>query len=79
MKGAAAGREVPRISLTRREAADAVGMSVDTFERYVQPELRIVRLGRLRLIPVSELERWIAQNAERPLDRRERGELASGR
>jgi len=39
-------------------------MSVDSFERYVQPQLRIVRCGRMRLFPVAELERWARENAE---------------
>jgi hypothetical protein len=46
-----------RLALTRAEAAAAIGVSVDSFERYVQPELRLVRRGRLRLVPVRELER----------------------
>jgi hypothetical protein len=32
-----------RLALTRKEAALALAMSVDSFERYVQPEIRIVR------------------------------------
>jgi hypothetical protein len=59
---------VPRIALTREEAAHALGMgSVDSFERYVQPHVRMIRRGRLRLVPVSELERWCEDNAERTL------------
>jgi excisionase family DNA binding protein len=58
---------VPRIALTRSEAAEALGMSLDSFERHAQPELRLVRRGRLRLVPVRELERWLERNAERPL------------
>jgi len=56
---------VPRVALTREEAAAALGMSVDSFERHVQPTLRIIRLGRMRLVPVSELERWVTEHAER--------------
>jgi excisionase family DNA binding protein len=59
---------VPRIALTRAEAAASLGLSVDSFERYVQPDVRIVRRGRLRLIPVSELEAWTERNAARVLD-----------
>jgi hypothetical protein len=58
-------RRVPRLALRRAEAAEALGMSVESFERHVQPELRIVRRGRMRLIPVAELERWLDQNASR--------------
>ncbi len=41
--------------------------SVDSFERYVQPHVRMIRRGRLRLVPVAELERWCEDNAERVL------------
>ena len=70
---------MPRVSLTRREAAQALGISIDSFERYVQPDVRIVRCGRMRLVPVVELERWIAETAERPLERWEGRGLASDR
>jgi len=54
---------VPRVTLTKREAAAALGMSVDSFERHVQPDLRVVRRGRMCLIPLRELERWATDNA----------------
>jgi hypothetical protein len=54
----------PRLALRREEAAEALGMSLDSFERHVQSELRLVRRGRLRVVPVSELERWLDRNAE---------------
>ena len=34
---------VSRLALTRAEAAEALGISVDSFDRYVQPEIRLVR------------------------------------
>lgn len=58
---------VPRVALTREEAAASVGVSVDSFERHVQPSLRMIRRGRLRLVPVAELERWAEEEAERAL------------
>jgi excisionase family DNA binding protein len=58
---------LPRVTLTRREAAQALGMSVDHFERHVQPDLRVVRSGRLVLVPLRELERWADDSAERVL------------
>lgn len=64
----AASTRAPRLALTRAEAARALGMSIDSFERYVQPELRLVRRGKLRLIPVAEIERWLVENASRTLD-----------
>jgi hypothetical protein len=56
---------IPRLALTREEAAAALGMSLNSFERHVQPTLRLVRLGRMRLVPVHELERWLDQQAAR--------------
>lgn len=56
---------MPRILLTKSEAAQSLGMSVDSFERYVQPFVRAVRKGRLRLYRVAELERWAEENAAR--------------
>jgi hypothetical protein len=70
-RGLAGAREigrVPRVALTRAEAASAIGISVDSFERHVQPELRLIRRGRMRLVPVRELERWVARNASLTLD-----------
>jgi hypothetical protein len=54
---------IPRLALTREEAAAALGMSINSFERHVQPELRLVRRGKLRLIPVREIERWLDENS----------------
>ena len=56
---------VPRLSLTKSEAAESLGVSVDSLERYVLAELRVVRRGRLVLIPARELERWLEHNGER--------------
>jgi excisionase family DNA binding protein len=64
---ASAGRTVPRVALTRAEAAESLGLSLDSFERYVQGELRLVRRGRLRLVPIRELEKWVETNASRTL------------
>jgi len=61
-------RPVPRLALTRVEAAASIGVSLDSFERYVQPELRLIRRGRLRLISVAELERWLETNSARVLE-----------
>lgn len=60
---------VPRIALTREEAAAALGMSLDSFERYVQPHLCIIRLGKLRLVAVGELEDWARRAGDQPAQR----------
>lgn len=57
-----------RMAYTKPEAAVALGVSVDTLERHVMAELRVVRRGRLVLIPVRELERWLDRNAARTLE-----------
>ena len=54
---------VDPVAVTRRQAATMVGMSLDSFERHVQPEIRIVRRGAMRLIPVAEIARWVERNA----------------
>jgi excisionase family DNA binding protein len=59
---------IPRVALTPSEAAAAIGVGPDFFAEHVQPELRMVRRGRKRLVPVAELERWCEANAERVLD-----------
>ena len=61
---------VPRLALSKAEAAIAIGCSVDYLDAHVLPELRIVRRGRKRLIAVAELQRWLAESAERVLDAR---------
>lgn len=62
------GRQKPgRMALTKAEAAETLGVSVDFFERHVMPELRIVRRGRRRLIPTDELGRWLNEMAAQTL------------
>lgn len=56
-----------KLAVSVAEAAEALGMSVDHFRRRVMPDLRIVRSGRLRLVPISELEDWLQRNAARAL------------
>jgi len=56
---------VPRLALSKAEAAEALGVSVDFLEEHVMHELRIVRRGRRRLIPVAELQRWLDESAAR--------------
>lgn len=58
-----------RLALSKAEAAEALGVSVDFLERHVLDELRVVRRGRRRLIPMRALEAWLDRNAARALDR----------
>jgi hypothetical protein len=56
-----------RLALSPDQAAAAISVSRDFFDEHVMPELRIVRRGRRRLIPVRELERWLDREAARTL------------
>jgi hypothetical protein len=62
------GTAALRLALTKREAAASLGLSVDSFERHVQPELRVVRRGKLRLFALSEIERWLRENGARTIE-----------
>jgi excisionase family DNA binding protein len=59
---------VPRYTLTRREAAASLGVSLNHFERKIQPELKVVISGQLILIPVTELERWVQRHAHQLME-----------
>ena len=63
VKGELRSSDPVRLALSKAEAADALGVSVDFLERHILHELRIVRRGRRRLIPLAELERWLNANA----------------
>jgi hypothetical protein len=56
-------RPITRLALSRAEAAAALGVSIDHFERHIQPHLHIVYAGKRRLIPTKELERYLAEHA----------------
>ena len=65
-KGRPTGRPlqpVPRLLLSRKEAAASLGMSLDTFERRVQPAIKLVPCGQLVLVPLGELESWCDDHA----------------
>lgn len=56
----------PRILLTRQEAAEALGMSLSHFQRHVQPYLRCIYSGQLRLYRPRDLQRWSEAEACEP-------------
>ena len=64
-----AGTKAPmKLALSKVDAANALGVSVDFFEQHVMGDLRIVRRGRRRLIPLSELHKWLEANAHRAVE-----------
>jgi hypothetical protein len=56
-------RPTPRLALSRTEAAASLGISLRHFQRHVQPHLRCIYSGQLRLYPVAEIERWIDEQS----------------
>lgn len=59
---------IPRLALrVPAEAAEAIGVSSDYFDEHVRPGLRLIREGRLVLVSVRELERWLEANGARTL------------
>jgi len=61
----------PSLAVTPEEAAAALGMSRDSFDRHVRDDLQLVRRGRLVLIPLKELERWLERSAAMTLEPRD--------
>jgi hypothetical protein len=62
---ASSSNRPPRLALSRREAAAALGMSLRHFQRHAQPHLSCIYSGQLRLYPVAELERWMKEQTWR--------------
>lgn len=61
---------VPRLALNVKEAAAALGVSWDTWREHIEPDIRLVRIGARKLVPVAELERWLSEHGETTLGRR---------
>jgi hypothetical protein len=58
----------PRLALRKEEAAAALGISDESFDRHVRPHVRVVRWGTLRVYPVIELQRVLDDQAAAPLE-----------
>jgi hypothetical protein len=59
-----------RLALNRTEAAEALGVSVEFFDRYIAHELRRVRRGRRVMFPVAEIMWWLwLESEDRSTDR----------
>jgi len=63
INGAREATQVVRLALTPAEAAMAIGCSRDFFDEHIGPELHWVRRGRLKFVPVKELDRWLSDSA----------------
>jgi hypothetical protein len=49
-----------KAALKPREAAAVLSMSLRSFQRHVQPRLKVLRVGGLVRIPAKELERFVS-------------------
>jgi hypothetical protein len=54
--------DVPSLALPIDQAAASLGLSENHFRHHVLPQVRSIKLGKLRIVPVIELERWLYLN-----------------
>lgn len=54
---------VPALALRRAEAAAALGVSVEVFDRDVRPYVPVVRLSGVVTYPVAGLQAWLTAQA----------------
>lgn len=60
--------QIPRLAVrVPDEAAQVLGVSRDFFNEHVRDDVRVIRRGRLVFVAVSELQRWLDENASRVL------------
>jgi hypothetical protein len=55
------------LALSVGEACEALGVSWDTWRRHIEPDVKLVRLGRRKLVPSTEPQAWLDRHAERLL------------
>jgi hypothetical protein len=56
------------LAVRKDAAARALGISDESFDRFVRPSLPVVRVGSVRIYPVALLDRWLVENAVAPAD-----------
>jgi len=52
----------PTLALPVAQAAASLGLSENHFRRDVLPQVRSIKVARVRIVPVIELERWLYLN-----------------
>jgi hypothetical protein len=57
--------DVPAIALSIEGACAALDVSWDFWRANIEPEVRVIRVGRLKRVAVAELERWATEHGER--------------
>ncbi len=56
---------VPRLALDVTEACAALGVSWKLWREHIEPGVRVVRIGRRKMVAIDELRRWLQENGER--------------
>ena len=54
----------PRTALSIEEACASLGVSEDFWREHIEPEIRLVRVGRRKIVPTASLEKWLDERAE---------------
>jgi hypothetical protein len=63
---AKAAKPVVPLAYQRTQAATALGVSADHFDKYVRPHLKCVYVGDVKLWSAAELQRWLDERGVRP-------------
>lgn len=61
---ATAKPQTPALALSIEQACTSLGVSWDTWREHIEPNVKIVRLGRRKLVPVTALQAWLDEHAE---------------
>jgi hypothetical protein len=56
---------VEQLAVRPERAAELLSMSDDFFRKHVLPDIAVVYVGRLRLVPIKVLTAWLEDNAVR--------------
>jgi hypothetical protein len=62
-------RDVPVLALSVEQACESLGVSWKLWRSEVEPHVKVVRLGRRKLVSVAELERFLADRGEAVVER----------
>lgn len=54
----------PVLALSVEQACAALGVSWDTWREHIEPDVRLVRIGRRKIVPVSAIQAWLDAHAE---------------
>jgi hypothetical protein len=52
------------LAYRREKAARALDVSPDTFDRHIAPSLKRVQVNSIWVYPITELRRWLDDNAD---------------